>query len=77
MEKIWLIDRDSRERLYRLTPARGPRAVRLQEAVQASAVQEALCLPLIERQRRDGLWFECSCRRVGSQYPDFHTRRLG
>ena len=74
--EIWLIDKDSRERLYQLTPQEVDALCALKMRC-ANAVQEALCLALIERQRRDRLWFECGCRRVGSQYPDFHTRRLG
>ena len=34
-----------------------------------------LCLPLLDRARRDKLWFECGCRREGSQFPDFCARR--
>ena len=34
-----------------------------------------LCLPLLDRARHDKLWFECGCRREGSQFPDFHARR--
>ena len=72
--EIWLIDPQSRERLYRLT-RREVLALRAYKKRRADAVQEALCLPLIDRAHRDKLWFECGCRRVGSLCPDFYPRR--
>ena len=72
--EIWLIYPQSRERLYRLT-RREILALRAYKKRRADAVQEALCLPLIDRAHRDKLWFECGCRRVGSLCPDFHPRR--
>ena len=72
--EIWLIDRHSRERIYRLTPQEVD-ALRAYKRGEADAVQKALCLLLLDRARRDKLWFECGCRREGSQYPDFYARR--
>ena len=74
--EIWLIDRHSRERIYRLTPQEVD-ALRAYKRGAADAVQKALCLLLLDRARRDKLWFECGCRREGSQYPDFYARRHG
>ena len=76
MVEIWLIDRHSRERIYRLTPQEVD-ALRAYKRGEADAVQKALCLLLLDRARRDKLWFECGCRREGSQYPDFYARRHG
>ena len=76
MVEIWLIDRHSRERIYRLTPQEVD-ALRAYKRGAADAVQKALCLLLLDRARRDKLWFECGCRREGSQYPDFYARRHG
>ena len=73
--EIWLIDR-SRKRIYRLTSHEAD-ALCAYKRGEADAVQKALCLPLLDRARRDKLWFECGCRREGSQYPDFHARRHG
>ena len=72
--EIWLIDRDSRERIYRLTPQEVD-ALCAYKSGGADAAEKALCLPLLDRARRDRLWFECGCRRVGFQRPDFHGRR--
>ena len=71
---IWLIDRHSRERIYRLTSDEVD-ALRAYKRGAADAAQRLLCLPLLDRARHDKLWFECGCRREGSQYPDFHARR--
>lgn len=73
--KIWLTDRDSGERICQLTQLE-VLALRAYKRRQANAVQEALCLALIERQRRERLCFECGCRQVGSLCPDFHSRLL-
>ena len=73
--KIWLTDRDSGKRIYQLTQLE-VLALRAYKRRQANAVQEALCLALIERQRCERLCFECGCRQVGSLCPDFHSRRL-
>ena len=73
--EIWLIDR-SRKRIYRLTPQEVDALCALKLKC-ANAAQRLLCLPLLDRARRDKLWFECGCRREGSQYPDFHARRHG
>ena len=73
--EIWLIDKDSRERIYRLT-RREVLALRAYKRGKADAVQKALCLALLDSAHRDRLWFECGCRRVGSLCPDFHPRRL-
>ena len=72
--EIWLIDRDSRERIYQLT-RREILALRTYKRDRANAAQKALCLALLDRARRDKLWFECGCRRVGSLCPDFHPCR--
>ena len=74
--EIWLIYRRGRERVLRLT-LREVLALRALKRGRADAAQEALCLPLLDRARREELWFECCCRRVGSQYPDFHVRYHG
>ena len=71
---IWLIDRHSRERIYQLTSDEVD-ALRAYKRGEADAAQRLLCLPLLDRARHDKLWFECGCRREGSQYPDFHARR--
>ena len=73
---IWLIDRHSRERIYRLTSDEAE-ALRAYKRGEADAAQRLLCLPLLDRAHSDKLWFECGCRREGSQYPDFHVRRHG
>ena len=72
--EIWLIDRRSRDRVRRLT-LREVLALRAFKPGRADAAQEALCRDLLDEARDDKLWFECRCRRVGSQYPDFHGRR--
>ena len=71
---IWLIEHPSRKRIYRLTSDE-VNALRAYKRGEADAAQRLLCLPLLDRARRDKLWFECGCRREGSQYPDFHGRR--
>ena len=73
---IWLIDRHSRERIDQLTSDE-VNALRAYKRGEADAAQRLLCLPLLDRARHDKLWFECGCRRDGSQYPDFHGRRHG
>ena len=72
--EIWLIEHPSRKRIYRLTPDEVD-ALRAYKSGEADAAQKALCLALLDRARRDKLWFECCCRREDSQYPDFHARR--
>ena len=71
---IWLIEHPSRKRIYRLTSDE-VNALRAYKRGEADAAQRLLCLPLLDRARHDKLWFECGCRREGSQYPDFHARR--
>ena len=68
--EICLIDRRSRERLYRLTL----REVAALRAFKRGRADAELCRKLLDRARRDKLWFECGCRQVGSVRPDFHGR---
>ena len=72
--EIWLIRRRGGERVSRLA-WREAAALRALKTRRATAEQEEICLPLLDRAQRDELWFQCCCRRVGSQYPDFHGRR--
>ena len=72
--EIWLIDRESRERIYQLT-RHEVLALRAYKRRQADAVQKVLCLALLDRVRSGRLWFECGCRRVGSLCPDFYPCR--
>ena len=74
--EIWLILKKSRKRVDRLTPQQVD-ALHAWKMKRASEAQRRLCVPLLDRARRDKLWFECGCRRVGSQYPDFYARRHG
>ena len=73
--EIWLIDR-SGKRIYQLTSDEVD-ALSALKLKCASPEQKALCLPLFDRARRDRLWFECGCRREGSQSPDFYGRHHG
>ena len=59
--EIWLIDRESRERIYQLT-RHEVLALRAYKRRQADAVQKVLCLALLDRVRSGRLWFECGCR---------------
>ena len=72
--EIWLIDRGSGERVYRLT-LREVAALRALKAYRADPTDKELYRKLFERAHDDRLRFQCCCRRVGSQYPDFHPRR--
>ena len=72
--EIWLIDRGSGERVYRLT-LREVAALRALKAYRADPTDKELYRKLFERAHDDRLRFQCCCRRVGSQYPDFHQRR--
>lgn len=74
--EIWLIHRRTRKRI------RGPTlaevlALRALKRGRADAEQEALCGALLKEVRENNLWFECHCRRVGSQYRDFYGRDHG
>ena len=72
--EIWLIDRGSGERVYRLT-LREVAALRALKAYRAGPTDKELYRKLFERAHDDRLRFQCCCRRVGSQYPDFYPRR--
>ena len=71
--EIWLIVPRSRERIRQLT-LREIAALRALKEHRANAAEEVLCRELLDRAREDQRWFECGCRQVGSQYPDFYPR---
>ena len=72
--RLWLIDPRTRERVSRLS-WRASAALRAYKTRRADSEQAELSRALLDRAHERGLWFECGCRRVGSQYPDFYSRR--
>lgn len=71
--EIWLIDRRGGERVYRLTLSEVA-ALRALKQRRAGPMDRERYRRLFKRAQDERLRFQCCCRRVGSQYPDFHPR---